>query len=83
MLNSTHIQRKLEQSPRIQELLVAGPRPRPLVESLYLTILSRFPTDEEAKIALRYLDANKKTRRQAVIDLAWALVNSAEFMYRH
>jgi hypothetical protein len=83
MLNSTHIQRKLEQGPRIQELIAAGPRPRPLVESLYLTILSRFPTDEEMKISLRYLDANKKTRRQAIIDLAWALVNSAEFMYRH
>jgi len=83
MLNSTHIQRKLEQSPRIQELLMAGQGPRLLVENLYLTMLSRFPTDEETKIALRYLDANRKTRRQAVIDLAWALINSAEFMYRH
>ena len=54
-----------------------------MVESLYLTILSRFPTDDEMKIALRYLDANKQARREAVIDLAWALVNSAEFMYRH
>jgi len=83
MLNSTHIQRKLEQSPRIQELLMAGPRPRPLVDNLYLTVVSRFPTDEETRIALRYLDANKKARRQAIIDLAWALINSAEFMYRH
>ena len=83
MLNSTHIQRKLEQSPRIQELLAAGKKPRQLVEGLYLTILSRFPTDEEAKIALRHLDAGKKARREAVIDFAWALVNSAEFMYRH
>ena len=54
-----------------------------MIESLYLTILSRFPTDEEAKIALRYMDAGKKARREAVIDLAWALINSAEFMYRH
>ena len=35
------------------------------------------------KIALRYMDAGKKGRREAVIDLAWALINSAEFMYRH
>ena len=43
MLNSTHIQRKLEQGPRIQELLDGRARPWPLVESLYLTMLSRFP----------------------------------------
>lgn len=83
LLNSTHIQRKLEQSPRIQELLAARQGPRQLVEKLYLSVLSRFPTDEEAKIALRHLDAAKKARREAVIDLAWALINSAEFMYRH
>jgi myosin-crossreactive antigen len=83
MLNSTHIQRKLEQSPRLQALLAAGQTPRQMIESLYLTILSRFPTDEELKIALRYLNTGKRGRREAIIDLAWALVNSAEFMYRH
>ncbi len=89
MLNSTHIQRKLEQSPKIQGLLAAGQRApstdgrRQVVGILYLTILSRFPTEEELKIALQSMDANKKARREAVIDLAWALINSAEFMYRH
>jgi len=83
MLNSTHIQRKLEQSPQMQKLLALGQKPRQLVESLYLTILSRFPTDAEAKIALQYIETGKKARREAVLDLAWALVNSAEFMYRH
>ncbi len=83
MLNSTHIQRKLEQSPRIQALLFAGQGPRQIVASLYLTILSRFPTEEELKIVLGHLDSGQKARREAVIDLAWALVNSAEFMYRH
>ena len=83
MLNSTHIQRKLEQSPWLQDCFQAGQRPRPMVDSLYLTMLSRFPTEEEMKIVLRYMDSGKKARREAVIDLAWALVNSAEFMYRH
>jgi hypothetical protein len=83
MLNSTHIQRKLEQSPRIQELLFTAQKPQQLIARLYLTILSRFPTDEEAKIALGYLDTGKRARREAVIDLAWALINSAEFSYRH
>ena len=83
MLNSTHIQRKLEQGARIQELQLAAQKPRQLVGILYLTILSRFPTDEEAQIALRSMNANNRVRREAAIDLAWALINSAEFMYRH
>jgi hypothetical protein len=83
MLNSSHIQRKLEQGTRLQELLAARQGPRPLIETLYLTILSRYPTGAETQTALRYINNDKLARRQAVIDLAWALVNSAEFMYRH
>jgi hypothetical protein len=89
MLNSTHIQRKLAQGPWLQDLLAGGPRApstdgrRPLVESIYLTTLSRLPTEQEMTIALAYMDPSKRVRREAVVDLAWALVNSAEFMYRH
>ncbi len=83
MLNSTHIQRKLAQGPWLQNMLAPQPKPRALVESLYLTMLSRFPTEDEMTIALRYMDPSKRVRREAVVDLAWALVNSAEFMYRH
>jgi hypothetical protein len=83
VLNSTHIQRKLAQGPWLQELLAGAAKPRQLIENLYLTMLSRYPTEEEMTIALKYMDPAKRVRREAVVDLAWALVNSAEFMYRH
>ncbi len=83
MLNSTHIQQKLEQGPGLRALMLAAGNGRQLVASLYLTILSRFPTDVEVNIALRHVAAAKRGRREAVIDLAWALLNSAEFLYRH
>jgi len=50
---------------------------------LYLTILSRLPTDDEWKIAGAYIQASGGNRRAAAIDLVWALINSAEFLYRH
>jgi hypothetical protein len=50
---------------------------------LYLSILSRYPIEEESKIYNAYLKTNNNNRRQSAIDLAWALVNSAEFVYRH
>ena len=85
LLNSTHVQRKLEQGPRLQPLFRARGDAKNAVTELYLTILSRFPTDDELKVAERYLRDGSPApqRREAMIDLAWALINSTEFLYRH
>jgi hypothetical protein len=60
---------------------------------LYLTILSRFPTQEEVKTAELYSSfrtaakpgAPQATtkRREDWVDIAWSLINSIEFRYRH
>ena len=55
LLNSSHVQRKLEQGPRLQPLFRARGDAKKAVTELYLTILSRFPTDDELKVAERYL----------------------------
>ena len=44
LLNSSHIQRKLEQGPKLKAIFDSGRKPPEIVEELYLTILSRFPT---------------------------------------
>ena len=54
LLNSSHIQRKIEQSPKLQALLQPQRQAaRDRSTRLYLTILSRFPTDEELKRSSR------------------------------
>ena len=83
LLNSTHIQRKIEQGPAMQELFRANTDPGALVKALYLTILSRYPADDEIKIAGTYTASSGLNRRQATVDIAWALINSSEFLYRH
>jgi hypothetical protein len=80
LLNSTHLQRKLEQGPALAALL-RGPDP---VERLYLAILSRPPTDAERALAQAHLQrAAPGATRRAGRDLAWALLNSPEFQLRH
>jgi hypothetical protein len=81
LLNSADIQRKLQQSRKLQALIQAGDFQQ-MVASLYLTILSRVPTDDETRIAAAYVQT-AGNRRTAGLDLAWALLNSAEFRYRH
>ena len=49
LLNSSHIQRKLEQGPKLKALFDSGRKQPEMIEELYLTILSRFPTPEEVK----------------------------------
>ena len=83
LLNSSHIQRKIEQSTRLQFILQYKGQPRAAVEELYLTILSRRPTLEELKTIGAYFQTVGGNRRGAAVDLIWALINSAEFLYRH
>jgi hypothetical protein len=81
MLNSSHVRRKIELSPKLQPLIHwSREREEDAVAELYLTILSRLPTEEE----LETVEAYAETGRGRVLrDLAWALVNSLEFSFRH
>ncbi len=115
LLNSSDIQRKLEQGTNLQAVIGFGRKPTPQVaRELYLTILSRFPTPEELKVIEEYgrnqgvnvparpglrraqsavrtnAAAGGQTNRQVMVkrredwlDVAWALINGEEFLYRH
>ena len=128
LLNSSHIQRKMEQSTTLKAILDPSRKQAAIIEDLYLTILSRFPTPEEVKTIGTYglvqpakpVPANKPAavnqpaapnqpaaankpvaapppnnmakpppppivvkRREDWLDLAWSLLNSTEFIYRH
>ena len=84
LLNSTDVQRRIENSTRLRSLAAAaaGDRPR-LVRDIYLTLLSREPTGAELAAAETYAKGSKAGTSAAMADLAWALVNSMEFLYQH
>jgi hypothetical protein len=54
LLNSSHIQRKIELSTKLKTLLDPSRKQSAIVEDLYLTILSRFPTPQEVEIIAGY-----------------------------
>ena len=83
LLNSTHIQAKLTASEKLRTLFRSNPVPRDAARQLYLTILSRYPTDAELLALRTYSQSSESKGWQVWYDLAWALLNSPEFCYRH
>ena len=63
---------------RIDRLLSDGLTLTQVIEDLYLTALSRFPTASEISSIQQYI-ASGSDRRLALEDLSWALMNSKEF----
>jgi hypothetical protein len=83
MLNSVAVQRKLQNGPRLKAMIASGGKPNETAEKLYLAILSRFPTEADVKTAEEHAKAGAAKGTDVWVDLAWALVNSPEFLLRH
>jgi hypothetical protein len=82
LLNSSHIQRKIEQG--LPALLRRANRGGgEVIYNVYMTILSRQPTEAEVKAMAEYYQSFGENRRDAIADIVWALINSAEFLCRH
>lgn len=83
LLNSTHIQRKIEEGPKLQALLRSREPPARMIARLYFTILSRPPTAAERQAITAQFNARPDERVAVANDIAWALINSTEFLHRH
>jgi hypothetical protein len=64
------------------EILDSSPSPRAALDQLYLRVLARRPTPEEARVFNRYLTQSGGNPPEAFEDLFWALINSTEFLSR-
>jgi len=84
LLNSTHVQRKIERSWRLRGLIKTPRRNRGHpIRMIYMNILSRDPTQNELAAAEEYFRTDGLKPNEAINDLAWALINTKEFLYRH
>lgn len=84
LLNATDVQRRIAQSPKLAQVLARSKgNGQETVRLLYLTLLSREPTDREMLVAAEYARSSGLKPLEVAQDLAWALINSKEFLYRH
>jgi hypothetical protein len=67
---------------RIGKLLARKLSDREVLNELYLTTLSRLPTDAEVQVTLAHVQ-QAVDKRRAWEDVQWALINAKEFLFRH
>ena len=84
LMNSETLQAKLvDKNGRAAKLGQAELLPGRIVDELYLSIYSRWPSADEKAVAVEAFAAEGVKRQQAVEDIMWALINSAEFVFNH
>lgn len=84
LLNSSHVQNKIEKGWGLKSIAVAADKtPAGMVRALYDCILSRAPTPAELLALHEYTGRQGVAKGHVLNDAAWALVNTKEFLYRH
>ena len=83
LMNNTGLNERIaSKEGRVAQLLNAKAPDSRIVQELYLAAVSRLPSAEEGKKALKAL-AVAKDKKQAAEDLLWTLMNSTEFIFNH
>ena len=69
---------------RIGALLATSGSDAEMLEELYWSTVTRAPSAKERDAMLAHLAGHRgEDKRKALQDIAWALINSKEFMFRH
>jgi hypothetical protein len=83
--NGETLNKKLEaKGNRIERLLSAGTPDLTILDEIYLSAVSRYPTEaEKIKILLVLAAARQDEKRKAYEDICWALLSGKEFLFNH
>lgn len=79
LMNSPEIDRRIRSDEgRAARLAKSGLTSLDVVNELYLSVFSRYPSAEERTYAVALIDAAGDKRRGAIEDLLWAMLNAPE-----
>jgi hypothetical protein len=82
LLNSNEVQAKLSSPGSRAERLASDPRPdSQKIDDLFWTAFGRAPSERETARALEHLAKHAASKRSALEDIIWALVNAKEFQF--
>jgi len=84
MMNAQHLHDKvIHESGRALQLASGERSSTEILNELYLSTFSRFPSEEEIQAAKPLFGDNAEERQRATEDLLWSLLNSPEFLLQN
>ena len=87
MLNGKMVAERLDNGLNTPAYLLGlSPNTEKVVETIYLSTLSRRPTELEKEHFVNLIEAennDRESKRKEIVDLYWALINSSEFRWNH
>ena len=82
--NAVPVQQLLRRRPgNLVDRLVSQSDNQKTVEDLYLSVLTRRPSDDESQLIVSFVTDAKDQRELAIRDAIWALLTSSEFYVNH
>lgn len=83
LMNSTRTDAKItSRDGRAASLAASSQSPEQIVDELFLTTLTRFPSIEErTRVVQTFTDS--ANRQEAIEDVLWMLLNTKEFVFNH
>lgn len=67
----------------LAERMLKMATPAEMAEELYLSVLTRRPTSEEAELVAKHLIGRDSDKAVAIEEMIWGLLTSAEFRFSH
>jgi hypothetical protein len=85
LLNGDSTQQRIREGKLVENMLAEKKAPGEIIEHLYLTTVSRSPTDGEREKLLAAIQGQKSQQgiKETLEDIFWALLNSKEFIFNH
>lgn len=83
--NGDTLNQKLAQkNNRLDQLLASGKSPVDIVDEVYLSALSRFPTaKEKSEVTALLASAKPDEKRQTLEDIFWGVMSARDFVFNH
>jgi len=82
LMNGDTVNAKVAQGGLVARMLKEGKTPEDVLASIYISCLTRRPTDRELA-SLQEVLATEPNKQQVLEDIFWAVVNSREFVFNH